>query len=115
MTLYLSPSFSKPSLLLAFTYFCQAVRLLPIGQLVQMRPVTTDRYGRTVAELYLNNESINLQMIDEGQAAVYTQYLESCSETRNAYLSAEDQAKQKRIAFWNQANPTMPWDFRKQR
>ncbi len=88
-------------------------QLLPAGQAVQMREIERDRYGRTVAELYLGNQSVNLTMVKEGQAVVYTQYLNGCSDTKDQYLAAETQAKGQKIGFWNQANPVMPWDYRR--
>ena len=88
-------------------------QLLPTGQAIQMREIERDRYGRTVAELYLGNQSVNLQMVKEGQAVVYQQYIENCSETKDQYFQAEAQAKGQRLGFWNQSNPVMPWDYRK--
>jgi len=87
-------------------------QLLPAGQAVQVREIDRDRYGRTVAELYLGNQSVNLMMVKEGQAVVYPQYLGGCSETKEQYLQAEAIAKAQKLGFWNQASPVMPWDFR---
>ncbi len=89
--------------------------LLPQGRAVQVREITRDRYGRTVAELYVGKQSINLQMVKDGQAAVYRQYLQGCAATKDQYLQAEAQARQKRLGFWNQQLPTMPWDYRRSR
>jgi micrococcal nuclease len=88
-------------------------QLLPVGQAVQVRSIERDRYGRTVAELYLGNQSVNLRMVEEGQAVVYTQYLSGCSETKDQYEAAQAQAKAQKLGFWNQPNPVMPWDYRK--
>jgi micrococcal nuclease len=88
-------------------------QLLPAGQAVQVREIERDRYGRTVAELYLGNQSVNLRMVKEGQAVVYTQYLSGCANTQDQYLAAEAQAKAQRLGFWNQTNPVMPWDYRR--
>ena len=88
-------------------------QLLPAGTAVQVRTVTRDRYGRTVAELYVGKQSINLQMVKEGQAVVYRQYLSGCTATKDQYLQAETQARQKRVGFWNQKLPVMPWDYRR--
>jgi micrococcal nuclease len=88
-------------------------QILPAGQAVQVREIERDRYGRTVAELFLGNQSVNLMMIKEGQAVVYTQYLDNCAAAKDQYLAAEAQAKAQRLGFWNQANPIMPWDYRK--
>ena len=87
-------------------------QLLPVSQAVQVREIDRDRYGRTVGELYLGNQSVNLMMVKEGQAVVYPQYLSGCSETKEQYLQAEAQAKAQRLGFWNQVSPVMPWDFR---
>jgi micrococcal nuclease len=45
--------------------------LLPAGTLVEMRVVDTDRYGRTVAEIFKNRQSVGLQLVAEGYAVVY--------------------------------------------
>ncbi|MBD1848096.1 thermonuclease family protein [Cyanobacteria bacterium FACHB-63] len=87
-------------------------QLLPQGKAVQLRSVTTDRYGRMVAEVYVDGQSINLTLVQEGQAVVYREYLNGCAETKSQYLQAENVAKQKKLGFWNQPNPVMPADFR---
>ncbi len=88
-------------------------QLLPPGTPVQVRTITRDRYGRTVAELYVGKQSINLQMVKDGQAVVYHQYLQGCAATKDQYLQAQVQAKKQRIGFWNQKSPVMPWDYRR--
>lgn len=90
-------------------------QILPAGQTVSVREIDRDQYGRTVAELFLGSRSVNLQMVAQGQAVVYPQYLSGCAAARNQYLQAEKQAKQQRLGFWNQSNPVMPWDFRQGR
>lgn len=87
-------------------------QLLPQGKAVQLRSVTTDRYGRMVAEVYVDGQSINLALVQEGQAIVYREYLNGCAETQSQYLQAENVAKQNKRGFWNQSNPVMPADFR---
>ncbi|MFL9457927.1 MULTISPECIES: thermonuclease family protein [Nostocales] len=51
----------------------------------------------------------------EGQAVVYQRYLDNCAATKDQYLKAEAEAKRKKLGFWNQSNPTMPWEFRRSR
>lgn len=87
-------------------------QILPVGQTVRLREVDTDRYGRTVAELYQDEQSVNLQLVAEGHAVVYRQYLDSCAETKDQYLQAEAKAQQQQQGFWNQTSPCMPWDYR---
>jgi micrococcal nuclease len=86
--------------------------LLPIGQQVTVRQVTIDKYGRTVGEVFVGDRSINLAMVQAGEAVVYQQYLDACSSTKTLYLNGEKSAKQQKLGYWNQTNPVMPWDFR---
>ena len=90
----------------------QLQALLPIGTPVSMRTVDTDRYERTVAELFSQGRNINLSLIQSGHAVAYRQYLSNCDSS--TYLNAEANAQQSRRAFWSQSNPVMPWDFRRQ-
>ena len=89
-------------------------QLLPPGQRVSLRVVDVDRYKRTVAEVYVGSNSVNLQMVREGQAVVYQQYLSGCPSGRNQLLQAEQQAKRQRLNFWSQSKPVMPWEYRRQ-
>jgi endonuclease YncB( thermonuclease family) len=45
---------------------------LPVGRPGTLKVQTTDRYGRTVAEVFSN---INLAMVDDVQAFAYQEYL----------------------------------------
>jgi micrococcal nuclease len=88
-------------------------QLLPVGQAVSLQVVDTDRYGRTVAKVFTGRTSVNLILVQEGQAAVYRQYLSGCPDLRDRLLKAEASAKARRLGLWAQSNPVMPWDFRK--
>jgi micrococcal nuclease len=87
-------------------------QLLPVGSQVEVEVVERDRYGRGVALVSQGNLSINLALAQEGQAVVYHQFLSSCPSLRDQLLQAEAEARQRRLGFWAQANPVMPWDFR---
>lgn len=54
-----------------------------------------------------------MALVQEGQAVVYRQYLNACPELRERLLVAEANAKNRKIGFWNQANPILPADFRR--
>jgi micrococcal nuclease len=88
-------------------------QLLPIGRPVSLMIGGKDVHGRTVAKVFAGNTSINLSLVQEGQAAIYPQYLNECPELRDRLLSAEASAKALRLGFWAQTNPVMPWDFRR--
>jgi micrococcal nuclease len=86
-------------------------QLLPIGSAIELKIGDTDRYGRTVAEAIASGQSVGLQLIREGYAVAYRQYLSRCDA--QAYLAAEDAARSARLNFWSQESPVMPWDFRR--
>ncbi len=88
--------------------------LAPVGSVVSIKVKTTDRYGRTVAEVYRNGRSVNLTMVSSGEAFAYRQYLSGCDQA--AYLGAEAAAQRQRLGVW--AVPggiEKPWDFRRGR
>jgi len=62
---------------------------LPIGREVSLNLKTTDRYGRSVAEV-ISETNINLALVEDGQAFAYRQYLSGCDA--KAYLEAEERA-----------------------
>lgn len=68
-------------------------QLTPQNSTIQFREADTDRYGRTVANVYANGQNVNLQMVQEDYAVVYNQFLRSCPETGSALQSAETQAR----------------------
>ncbi len=90
-------------------------QLLPVATKVKIRAVETDKYKRLVAEIYTSdNRSINTNLVQEGNAAVYRQYLKGCSpQLQQSLLNAETAAKGRRLGIWSQNNPVMPWDFRR--
>ncbi len=59
---------------------------MPSGREVAIDVKTTDRYGRSVAEVF-SGGNINLAMVEDGQAFAYRQYLSSCNP--KGYLDAE--------------------------
>jgi endonuclease YncB( thermonuclease family) len=86
---------------------------LPIGREVSLDIKTTDRYGRSVAEVF-SGVNINLALVEDGQAFAYRQYLSGCDAT--AYLEAEERANRARLGVWQiKGGIIRPWDFRRAR
>jgi endonuclease YncB( thermonuclease family) len=86
---------------------------LPRGREVTIQPHTTDRYGRTVADV-ISDININLVMVEDGQAFAYRRYLSGCDAKE--YLDAEYRASRHRYGVWQQEGGiTRPWDFRRGR
>ena len=86
---------------------------LPIGREVSLEVKTTDRYGRTVAEV-ISEINLNLAMVEDGQAFAYRRYLSGCDAKE--YLDAEYRASRSRYGVWQvEGGITRPWDFRRGR
>lgn len=85
--------------------------LAPVGSAVTIRPQTTDRYGRTVAEVFASGRNVNLSMVSSGAAFAYRKYLSGCDQA--AYLGAEAGAQRQRVGVWAVPGGIQrPWDWR---
>ena len=92
----------------------QTLKGLLQGESLFLKSQVKDRYGRTVAEIYVGNRNINLQMVQVGAAYVYRKYLKQCD--RDAYLRAEDAATKKGLGVWGSYKPAqVPWEYRRSR
>jgi len=78
------------------------------GKEVTVKVASIDRYQRTVAQIYLEERWINLEMVAEGWAWQYLQH--SRSETIH---KAEVQARGKKLGLWADKDPIPPWEYRK--
>ena len=86
---------------------------LSIGREVSLDIKTTDRYGRSVAEVF-SGVNINLALVEDGLVFAYRQYLHGCDA--KAYQEAEERASRARIGVWQvPGGITRPWDFRRGR
>ncbi|MGF1591447.1 MAG: thermonuclease family protein [Pleurocapsa sp.] len=85
---------------------------IPVGTVVELNIVDTDRYGRTVAEVLNNQVNVNQSMLKKGQAIVYHKYLSNCPDG-NSYIEAEKLAKNKKMGFWNDSTFITPEDWRR--
>jgi endonuclease YncB( thermonuclease family) len=78
-----------------------------------------DRYGRTVAEVFIptgkGDEEIpvNGMMIQSGMAYYYSQYAKNCSDNADQYAQLEKEAQRSRIGVWKNKNSMKPADFRR--
>jgi hypothetical protein len=80
------------------------------GKTVEVRPVTTDRYGRTIAWVYENGDCLNAELLEAGLAWHYKRY---SSEKHLADL--ENEARQQKAGLWSDPHAIPPWDFRRGR
>jgi micrococcal nuclease len=80
-------------------------KLLSAGSL-EIRPKAADRYGRTLAEVYAVDRNINLEMVRQGMAYAYRDYLDGCDA--NAYLEAESLSEPYGQIVWRSGNEVKP-------
>ncbi|QEM05196.1 thermonuclease family protein [Mucilaginibacter rubeus] len=84
---------------------------LCFGKEVKLIGNEHDRYGRTVAQVVLiDGTNINYALVKNGYAWQYKAY------SKNTELAAlEQQAREDKLGLWQDANPTPPWDFRREK
>lgn len=78
---------------------------------VKVQIMDVDRYHRMVAILYLGDRGINREMVSEGYAWAYREYLHG--PYASEYIDAEREARSKHLGLWQQMNPQPPWEFRR--
>ena len=88
--------------------------LVPIGSAIDLRIKTTDRYGRSIAEIIRGGRNINQALVASGAAFVYWQYIKGCD--RQTYSRLETEARLKGLGVWSTGGGiTRPWDDRRGR
>ena len=78
---------------------------------VNVEPVTTDRYGRTVGIVYINGNSLSEELVKSGYAWVYNRYCKK--DMCDKWKQLEKEARQSKTGLWSQDNPIAPWKYRR--
>lgn len=92
----------------------QYARALLQGEYVEIEPLESDQYGRTVALVRRSGLVVNREMVRKGLAWVYPQYCHLqpiCAEMK----TLERAAKNQRLGLWRDDSPEPPWKWRRQR
>lgn len=76
---------------------------------VRVEELGTDRYGRTIGVVHVGRLNANREMVRQGLAWAYRQYLND-----SALLQVEAAARRARRGLWADPSPVAPWDFRRQ-
>ena len=58
------------------------LRAMVVGKPVSLRRITTDRYGRTVGELFVDGMNVQQAMVASRHAEIYWRYASQCPWTR---------------------------------
>ncbi len=78
---------------------------------VRLDIIDIDKYRRMVGIIWLDSRNINLEMISEGYAEAYVEYLKQ--PYRSQFITAEREAKSARRGIWSLPDYERPRDFRK--
>lgn len=92
------------------------LRAMALNKQVAVTRIETDRFGRTVGEVFvLDGEKFtNEALVLAGLAYHYPQYSGKCPN-RNSIIDAEGIAQSKRSGVWADSSAVKPWDYRKTR
>src|SRR6516164_7588293 len=95
----------------------QLMSALVFGKDVELRPHTIDRYGRTVAMVFVDGRDVGLELIKQGLAWAYEHYLpEASAEIQAQYTAAETAARVSRRGLWVNGNSAVPpWEWRREK
>lgn len=85
----------------------QATVDLCFGKEVIVQKTGEDRYGRTLAYVYVDDLCVNKQLLKLGMAWHYKQYNKD-----QELAKLEVEARENKIGLWSQSNPTPPWEYR---
>lgn len=90
----------------------QELSQLVYGKTVIVKVQDTDRYGRKVGRVYMDDIDINAEMVRLGAAWVYRKYASD-----QALYVLEKWARQNRVGLWSlpEAQKVPPWEWRKAR
>lgn len=81
---------------------------LIFGKEVEVLEKSLDRYGRTVAKIFISGDDLSLKLIENGLAWHYKRYSSDIE-----YSRAEDSARRDNKGLWSRKNSIAPWEFRK--
>jgi micrococcal nuclease len=82
-----------------------------MGKPIRLDIIDIDRYKRMVGVIWIGNRNINLEMVQEGYAEAYLEYLKE--PYRAQFIRAEKEARSARRGIWSLSGYERPKDFRK--
>ena len=77
---------------------------------IELTKVDLDRYGRTVAWVFVDSLNLNEELVRRGLAWHYKHHSKDTSLAR-----LEKNARLNKTGLWSDPHPIAPWEFRKQK
>ena len=78
------------------------------GKTVVVVPKKTDRWGRTIGHVMVDDRDVNLEMLEQGMAWHYKQF-----DQNRRLAQAEQSARDAKKGLWQDREPVPPWDWRR--
>ncbi len=86
----------------------QALSNLVFSKAVQVVQKSKDRYGRTIAIVFVNGTNVNEELLRQGLVWHYTEY-----DKNPQWAGLQAEARRQQKGLWNSQRPTPPWQWRK--
>ena len=83
-------------------------RELVLGEIVNVKPMDRDHYGRIVALVWHQGQLVNSELVRNGLAWVYPRYCQKqplCSDMKTMEEAAQKQGR----GLWREKSPMAPW------
>ena len=87
----------------------QALEKLVAGKTLSIEVKNKDRYGRTVAIIYVDGKNINEEMVKTGNAWWYQEYAKNDTQ----FEEYQQNAKQKKLGLFSRKGYIEPWVYRR--
>ncbi|MBD2287891.1 thermonuclease family protein [Microcystis wesenbergii FACHB-1317] len=78
---------------------------------VSINAIDTDRFGRTVAEVYANGQLVQLQQVKDGMVWAYDRFKADCPSWKEIEGAFTKTRSNRKGIFGG--NPMPPWEWRK--
>lgn len=89
----------------------QALEKLVNGKTIEIEEKNRDRYGRTVAVVYVNGKNVNEEMVKNGNAWWYQEY-----DKKDTKMQAyQENAKKNKLGLFGKRGYVEPWNYRKEK
>jgi endonuclease YncB( thermonuclease family) len=91
-----------------------ALSTIVFDRQVEARCWKRDRYGRQVCGVFVREQDVALEMVQQGYAWHYKEFeREQSTEDRALYARTEAEARLARRGLWHDPDPVAPWEWRK--
>ena len=89
----------------------QALEKLVNGKTLEIEEKNRDRYGRTVAVVYVNGKNVNEEMVKNGNAWWYQEYDKKDTKMQ----TYQENAKKNKLGLFGKRGYVEPWNYRKEK